>query len=362
MAVLPDSTIPTVTNEVRVTKTNDPLNTVDNYLVATAVLDPTEKLPNGRIRPELLANNDWTTCVLGEPSKREKVYMRPGVKKLLQDLGRSASRKSKDGERKCRSIKLGVVNTADGLSTSAIHLIKQRTCKKLDICTLGTLTQQCNHHLVIVPARPRKEALKEILDLEDAVKQLRTELEARGETNLESEEEMYEECFAESNLDDHWYNEEEGEEEEEEATSMATGQTHSLFNRRFNDDRYPTDIEINTVLFEEIIFKDLLSKRDRLIDTLQSVQEMMGSNKRGEIEEMYILLTQDGEHAPLEVIVTKLQEFAKENKIELMKHSAGCSLIQQALDLSKGIKYTEAFNEFLTSNNIVSKFHKIIQQ
>ena len=69
---------------------------------------------------------------------------------------------------------------------------------------------------------------------------------ARGETNLESEEEMYEACFAESNLDDHWYNEEEGEEEEEEAI--------------FNDDRYPTDIEINTVLFEEISSKTCYRK------------------------------------------------------------------------------------------------------
>ena len=161
--MLPESTNPTVTNEVRVTKVNDPLNAIDNYLVTTAVLDPTDELPNGRIRSELLANVDWTTCHLGTPSRSEKVYMRPGIKNLLQDLGRSASRKSKDGERKCRSIKLGVVNTADGLSTSAIHLIKQRTCKKLDICTLGFLTQQCNHHLVIVPARPRKDALKEIL-------------------------------------------------------------------------------------------------------------------------------------------------------------------------------------------------------
>ena len=77
---------------------------------------------------------------------------------------------------------------------------------------------------------------------------------------MESEEEMYEACFAETDLDDHWYNEEEGEEEEEEAISMATGQTHSLFNRRFNDDRYPTDIEINTVLFEEISSKTCYRK------------------------------------------------------------------------------------------------------
>ena len=101
--------------------------------------------------------------------------------------------------------------------------------------------------------------MKNRKELEGAVRQLRTELEERGETDLGSEEEMYEACVAESDLDDHWYNEEGGEEEEEEAI--------------FNDDRYPTDIEINTVLFEEIIFKDLLSKRDRLIDTLQSVQE-----------------------------------------------------------------------------------------
>ena len=93
-----------------------------------------------------------------------------------------------------------------------------------------------------------------------------------------------------------------------------------------------------------IIIKDLLSKRDRLIHTLQSVQEIMDPSKREEVEEMHILLTQDGKYAPLEVVVTKLQKFAQENKIELMKHSAGCSLIQQALDLSKGIKYTEAFN------------------
>ena len=99
--------------------------------------------------------------------------------------------------------------------------------------------------------------MKNRKELEGAVRQLRTELEERGETDLGSEEEMYEACVAESDLDDHWYNEEGGEEEEEEAI--------------FNDDRYPTDIEINTVLFEEIIIKDLLSKRNRLIHTLQSV-------------------------------------------------------------------------------------------
>ena len=72
------------------------------------------------------------------------------------------------------------------------------------------------------------------------------------------------------------------------------------------------------------------------METLEAAQEHLNPNMRSPLEEMYILLTQDGEYAPLEVVLTQVRKIAEFHKIELMKHSAGCSLIQQALDLSKG--------------------------
>ena len=51
-----------------------------------------------------------------------------------------------------------------------------------------------------------------------------------------------------------------------------------------------------------------------------------------------ILLTLDGDYPQIEVIMANIQQFGERHNVEFMKHSAGCSLIQQALDLdlSKG--------------------------
>ena len=47
-------------------------------------------------------------------------------------------------------------------------------------------------------------------------------------------------------------------------------------------------------------------------------------------------MTLDGDYPNLQVIMSRLLKYLKENFVEMVKHSASCSLIQQILDLAKG--------------------------
>ena len=52
--------------------------------------------------------------------------MAVGLKAAMKEVGRSASRKSVDGERKERSVKMLACSSADGHMTTAIHWVSWR--------------------------------------------------------------------------------------------------------------------------------------------------------------------------------------------------------------------------------------------
>jgi hypothetical protein len=324
---LPEDANPTITNERREEALNDPFNAIVNAAMLYAVLDPTDENPDGRFRPELVSNHDAMSVVIGRPAKNKRVYMPEGSTAALKALGRSPSRLSRPGERKERSIKLLATALSTGHMSSAIHSIKQRTCKKLEVVHLGTLTTACEHYAIIIPARPRKAELQKILELEELAGKIRA-LENLGD-NLDVLNALADEIQFGDDEDD-LYEEDHADKEplpdEDEDDSLMD----PLVEMVYKDNRYPTDAEIATVQFAKIILPNLIARRREIMVTLTQLgpeyenPELLG-----------ILHTLDGEYPYIELIMSRLLNWAKENKIELYKYAGGCSLWQQALDLAK---------------------------
>jgi hypothetical protein len=87
-----------------------------------------------------------------------------------------------------------------------------------------------------------------------------------------------------------------------------------------------------------MIYPDLIKLRSEL---LLMVNQLLNSTPKPTEKEMLseiesILVMSDGDFPQIEVITGKLLIYCQTNKIEVMKHAAGCSLWQQAMDLSKG--------------------------
>lgn len=104
---------PTITNENRERKLNDPINAISNVIMTSAVLQPTVTRPNGRFHPACVHSMDAMSAAIGKPQKSRKVYTIAGSKAAMADVGRSCSRKSKPRERKMRSVKMLAVGSSD---------------------------------------------------------------------------------------------------------------------------------------------------------------------------------------------------------------------------------------------------------
>jgi hypothetical protein len=268
----PEVTSPTITNERRVIALCDPYNAVSNTAIALTILAPTEQNPNGRFMMEYMSNNDTCTIIIGNPPRSEKVYMQAGSLEILKLLGRSPSRVTKPGERKQRCIRLLASCNAAGTMISAIHQIKQRTCKKLVLIHIAVI-DDCNHYLLICPARPLKAELHKILEMEKLIEEGNIPYVEQELLYGEHTDEFYdEENFTPSEeLHDNTTNNIICEEVHDNNTNNIISY-ENLNNPRdlqevdctIADERYPTDVEISTLLFFKVILKDLIVLRDNI--------------------------------------------------------------------------------------------------
>lgn len=237
--------------------------------------------------------------------------MSEGSKQSLRNLSRSASRQSKRGERKVRSLQLIATGLRENCLNSAIHVIKQRTSKTMELVNLGVLTRGCTHFLVILPAKPNKEFFQQLESsksssdfFESVSSNLIQHLDAEDDENNSDNDLNFDEDFS---LGDRV---EEAEPESE---------------------RYLKEVDIMKKLFLEAILPCLVKKRDEVLEILKE-----NDCSSLEVDKERILLFLDGEFSNIEAIMRDCLDMPGFEKIEYLKHSAGCSLWQQMMDLMKG--------------------------
>ena len=219
-------------------------------------------------------------------------------------------------------------------------------CVQPFILEFGTLETACHHYALILPARSRKDELKKILESEKAIA-----IAIGNVATFPNPDELLNFVF------------------------QPDDDTHEdLFDEEFDldfippeedvvdidvpkDTRYPTDVDIATVVFRDAIIPDLKALREKLnkwkilihtkmnkyqpnacsLSASASSSSTANSNLQetiGEIDK--ILLVLDEEYVNLEYIMKRLVAMKDTDGFEYLKHAAGCSLWQQTLDLCKG--------------------------
>ena len=92
--------------------------------------------------------------------KNQTVHCAAGTKATLAGLGHTVSYIAGKGETKQKSLKLHAVTLATGNMVTAVHQVKDNHVKIEKLTDLGPITQNCNHNLILVPARPSIKSQK----------------------------------------------------------------------------------------------------------------------------------------------------------------------------------------------------------
>jgi hypothetical protein len=160
---------PVITTTRREQALNDPFNAITNAVMCIAQFNPTIAEPNGEKHELCLRiSMDTTGIQLGLPVKNRPVYMSSGATTAMKLAHRSASRVTQDGETMNRTIKMMACSSGDGNLICAIHIVKDSNFKKTSLFPLGSITQNCDHYLLLTPCRPGKKELERLVALQNA--------------------------------------------------------------------------------------------------------------------------------------------------------------------------------------------------